>query len=199
MRVRNFIIYIFLILIFSIKIFSSPWSISMSSGIIRTTQPDVSDLNQYTYFPEIQIEREVLQITKCINWISMAIYFGVWDDFVKKQTSMIMDHVTYNYKFSIVGTRLFLNSRFRNISWSLIGGISKNYIKSKYIGGSSYSGDIGVDHDCNMNLYHFGINIDYLIFTRISLGVGGVYEFTPRNDLEVNPRLGFKVNLRYDI
>ena len=50
-----------------------------------------------------------------------------------------------------------------------------------------------------MNLYYYGVNIDYPIFTKMNIGVGGIYEFTTKNDLIVNPRLGFKINLGYDI
>ena len=181
------------------NIFCSPWSINVSLGIIRTTQPDVSDLNKNTYFPEIQIERNIIQITKDINWISGAVYFSWWDDFVNEPTALMDDYVTYSHQFSIIGTRLLLNSKPWNIHFSIFGGISQNYLKSDYIGGGSYTGDIGVDHKRNMNLYYYGVNIDYPIFTKMNIGVGGIYEFTTKNDLIVNPRLGFKINLGYDI
>lgn len=199
MKKENFIILIFTVLMFPGKIISLPWSVSISPGVIRTTQPDVSDLNIYTFSPEIQIERNLFNITKDINWISGAMYFSWWDDFVNEPTSLMDDYVTYSHQFSVIGTRLLLNSRPWNIYFSIFGGISQNYIKSKYIGGSSWGGGIGEDHKRNKILYNYGINIGYPIFSNISIGMGGIYEFTTKNDFMVNPRLGFKINIRYDI
>jgi len=198
MRVRYFHKICIFLLIFSINIFCSPWSISLSSGIIRNTQPDVEDLNKHAIFPEIQIERLLVDVNKDVNWISGAIYFSYWDDFVSEQTKFIMDHSTYNHHFSIIGTRICLNTKPGNFHFSIFGGISRNYIYSDYIGGGYFSGD-GGDIKEKKTLYNCGINIDYSIYENISIGLGGISEFSMQNDFTVNPRLGFKIFLRYEI
>lgn len=188
-----------LLLVFTINIFSSPWSVSLSSGVIRTTQPDVEDLNKYTFFPEVQIERTLLKLDDDCNWISGSIYYLYWNDFVSEGTSLIMDHFTYNHHFSTIGTKIYLNTRIYNFTISIFGGISRNYIYSKYISGSSYSSYIGKDLYRKKNLYTYGVNITYPIFDRISIGLGGLSEYDTEVYFSVNPRYGLKLFLRYDL
>jgi len=197
-NVKLFIFAVF-VLILSGEVMCSPWSVSVSLGKIRTTQPDVSDLNKYAFVPELQIERGLFNITKDVNTISGAVYFSWWDDFVDEPTTRIMDACTYSHQFSTVGARLLLNSKVWKIHFSIYVGTSKNFIKSEYIGGSSYSGDIGEDYKDKKTFYQYGFNVDYPIVTKLSIGAGWIKEFTTTNDLLVNPRLGFKLRVTYDL
>ncbi len=188
-----------LVILSPLKASCTKWSIHMSSGIIRNFQMRESCLSLFAYYPEIQVERGILRYSNGSYWFSLAMYFGWWDDFIHTPTSKIADHMTYSYQSSILGARILLNSKIWNINWSLISGLSKNYIEADYIGGLGYTGRPGKDHYFKRQLFHFGINIEYPIFANTRIGIGCLYIFTTRSDLLVNPRLGFKINLRYSI
>jgi len=200
MKISNIFLSLIFVLIESVEMIGSPWSVSLSLGKIRNLQPNVPDLSKYAVFPEIQFERGLFNIEKNIITFNGALYFSWWDDFVDEPTTHITDNFTYSYQLSTVGTRLLINLGFWKIRNSIFIGLSENYIKAEVVGGSgAFSGDVAEDHNDFKLLYQYGFNISYLITKRIHIGYGWIKEFSRTCDLCVNPRYGNKIYLSYNI
>ena len=195
------LLFIYFFLIFSIVTLYaefSPWSVSLKLGSIRNLQFKCDDLPIFSIYSEIDIEKRFFEKEKKeVAFLSGLFYFGYWDDFIRKESTVFIDNYTYSYSCFSIGGRIMINAKLKLIQASLLGGISRHFIYSDYIGGFGILGKPGKDGSFKYNSFDLGIRFRHSIYDKFQLEFECMYLFPMgRDGYEVRDSYKFGINYR---
>jgi len=132
-------------------------SIAINIGDIRTLQLDYQfeDNHLYTVYSELQLGGSLP--FKSFYWKS---YYGYWDDHVSEPFP-IVDGITYRGQSNILGFNVLFNfTEFEKqspLDVLFLMGLSRHFIRYRYVGGSDYGGHPGSDDSRAINMWEIGI------------------------------------------
>jgi len=176
-------------------------TVSIKFGAIRTLFSDESFYKGYfyTFYPEVQIGGTVLK--KYIHW---GINWGFWDDNVSKPFP-VKDFVSYSYSSHIIGSRLAISvnniiKEEYTIKLSPFCGLSRHFVRAKYVGGFGVGGNPGFDHTQIVNTVDIGINIKVKVYGHIQL-IAEIQQFNQLDSFNfgfVEKRNAYKTGFSYE-
>ncbi len=110
---------------------------------IGVRQNYVSEPN-HVLQPTLHIDKKLGVIDTAQVVVRGGLYWGYWQDGINEVIDCPHCY-TYSHRGHVLGSRLIVHGVKQTIPIQLIAGLSREFINNIYIGGSSYSGDVGAD------------------------------------------------------
>ena len=154
----------------SMPAYSSPVTFSLKTGFIRNLQRHgLKDLPQFSFYPEFQIETNIVRWKQKEIQVNGGVYWGYWRDGVEQETDYCRDCYTFSYSSHILGTRLLIGRKRKGLDTWLFVGASRHLFHAGYIGGYGYRGIRGGNSSGRGDNGELGLRVGFPVRGRLRL------------------------------